>query len=151
MMALRQTLLPVPVLPAINRCGILAKSTTMGVPETSFPRKTGMFIFALWVSDSSITSRKRTTCRVSLGTSIPTVFFPGIGATIRTLGTRNAMARSSESPVILLRRKPASSLISYCEITGPISICSTAILKPKSRNVRLKISDLLRHSWRCSS
>ena len=60
MIALRQTLLPVPVRPAISKCGILAKSTTIGFPETSLPRKTGIFIFADRVSDSSITSRRRT-------------------------------------------------------------------------------------------
>ena len=32
---------------------------------------------------------------------MPTVFLPGIGATMRTLGTRRAIARSSARPVIL--------------------------------------------------
>ena len=50
---------------------------------------------------------------------MPTVFLPGIGATIRTLGTRRAMARSSARPVILLSRSPASSSTSNWAMTGP--------------------------------
>jgi len=38
MIELRQTLLPVPVRPAINRCGNAARSTTIGLPATSLPR-----------------------------------------------------------------------------------------------------------------
>ena len=34
----RHTLFPVPVRPAISRCGIFARSTTSGRPDTSFPR-----------------------------------------------------------------------------------------------------------------
>ena len=39
--------------------------------------------------------------RWSLGTSMPTVVLPGIGATIRTLGTARAIARSSARLMIL--------------------------------------------------
>ena len=34
----KQTDLPVPVRPAISKCGKLAKSATMGLPATSLPR-----------------------------------------------------------------------------------------------------------------
>ena len=62
---------------------------------------------------------------------MPTVFLPGIGATMRTLGTRRAIARSSARPVIFDSRRPASSSTSYWAITGPVSISTTFTLKPK--------------------
>ena len=69
-----------------------------------------------------MTSPRRTTLRWSFGTSMPTVVLPGIGATIRTLGTAKAIARSSARPVIFDTRRPASSSISNWVITGPVSI-----------------------------
>ena len=56
---------------------------------------------------------------------MPTVFLPGIGATMRTLGTRRAIARSSARPVIFDSRRPASSSTSYWAMTGPVSISTT--------------------------
>ena len=98
-----------------------------------------------------MTSRRRTICRSLLGTSMPTVFLPGIGATIRTLGTRRAMARSSARPVILLSRRPASSSTSNWAMTGPVWISTTRMLKPKSRKVFSRILALRRTSFSCSS
>ncbi len=63
--------------------------------------------------------------RRSFGTSIPTVVLPGIGATIRTLGTARAIARSSAKLMIRETRRPASSSISNWVITGPVSIWTT--------------------------
>ena len=120
MIEFRQTLLPVPVRPAISRCGKVERSTTIGLPDTSLPRKIGIRIAWILPVVSSMTSRMRTSCRSELGTSIPTVFLPGIGATIRTLGTRSAIARSSASPVIRLSRRPASNSTSNWAITGPV-------------------------------
>ncbi len=68
-------------------------------------------------------SPRRTITRRSLGTSMPTVVLPGIGATIRTLGTARAIARSSARLMIFLTLRPASSSISNWVITGPVSIC----------------------------
>ena len=98
-----------------------------------------------------MTSRIRTTWRRSFGTSIPTLFFPGIGATMRTLGTRSAMAKSSARPAILLSRRPASSSISYCAITGPVSISTTLMLNPKLANVCSKTFAFFFTSSVCSS
>ena len=39
--ALTPTDLPAPVVPATNRCGILVKSKTTGIPEMSFPKARG--------------------------------------------------------------------------------------------------------------
>ena len=59
---------------------------------------------------------------------MPTVDLPGIGATIRTLGTARAIARSSARRWILETRRPASSSISNWVITGPVSIWTTRTL-----------------------
>ena len=45
MIEFRHTLLPVPVRPAISRCGSVVRSTTIGLPATSLPRKIGIRIF----------------------------------------------------------------------------------------------------------
>jgi hypothetical protein len=42
-MALTLTLLPEPVVPATRRCGILARSKTIGVPTMSLPRTIASF------------------------------------------------------------------------------------------------------------
>ena len=73
--------------------------------------------------------------RSSFGTSTPTVFFPGIGATTRTAGTRSAIARSSARLVTFESRNPASSSSSNCVITGPVSTSTTFTLRPNSPNV----------------
>ena len=39
-----QTDFPEPVVPAINKCGIEAKSPTIGIPEIFFPRAIGNLI-----------------------------------------------------------------------------------------------------------
>ena len=111
----------------------------------------GIRILAALPLASSTTSRKRTICRVELGTSIPTEFLPGIGATMRTLGTRRAIAKSSAKPVILESRSPASSSTSNCAITGPVSISTTLTLNPKSWKVFSKTLALRRTSRACVS
>ena len=151
MMALRQTDLPVPVRPAIKRCGSEARSATIGAPTASDPRNKGIFIFLICFSHCSMTPRKRTIWRVSLGTSTPTLFLPGIGATIRTLGTRIAMAKSSAKATIFCRRKPGSRSISYWEMTGPVSISTTLTTKPNCLQVFSKISALISASRFCCS
>ena len=50
--------LPEPVVPATNRCGILAKSVITGLPAISLPRPTGMPPRASLKSLQSSTSRK---------------------------------------------------------------------------------------------
>ena len=124
-MAFKQTDLPVPVRPAISRCGISARSKTSGWPLTSLPRNSGMRHSLDRSATPAITSPSRTTLRWSLGTSMPTVVLPGIGATMRTLGTASAIARSSARLMIRETRRPASSSISNWVITGPVSIWTT--------------------------
>ena len=103
MIAFRQTDLPVPVRPAMSRWGMSARS---------YDQRPALDVLAEEQRDlalrppsrrpPAITSLRRTIGRCSLGTSMPTVFLPGIGATMRTLGTRRASARSSARLVTLL-------------------------------------------------
>ena len=44
MIVLIQTDFPEPVVPAINKCGIEAKSPTIGIPDIFLPRATGNLI-----------------------------------------------------------------------------------------------------------
>ena len=69
-----KTLLPLPVAPAISRCGILARSSTTVSPPLPLPRTMGSFALArsLWNSSLSITLRSVTSAGVGFGTSMPT-------------------------------------------------------------------------------
>ena len=109
-MAFKQTDLPVPVRPAISRWGISARSKYSGCPLTSLPRNRGIRMRLEVARAPWITSSRRTVQRLSLGTSMPTVVLPGMGETIRTLGTASAIARSFASPTTRETRKPGFEL-----------------------------------------
>ena len=112
---------------------MLARSIVRGRPLTSLPRKTGNRFSSISRGLVSINSRNRTITRRSLGTSIPTVFFPGMGATTRTDGTRRAIAKSSANRLTFESLKPASSSSSNWVITGPVSMATTRTLRPNSQ------------------
>ena len=107
--ALTLTDLPVPVEPAIRRCGIVARSLTNGSPWMVLPSASvSRDVERRYASDSS-SSRMEICSRFGLGIWIPTVDLPGM----RSMSTDSAcMARqrSSASPVILLYFTPASGL-----------------------------------------
>ena len=73
-----QTDLPDPVVPAINRCGIDAKSLMIGIPEIFFPKAIGNLISFLLKSEWFKISLRYTFSRETLGNSIPIVLLPGI-------------------------------------------------------------------------
>ena len=129
MIAFMQTDLPVPVAPAMSRCGISARSWTSGRPSLSLPRNSGILLLAIFFAEARITSLRRTTARCSLGISTPTVFLPGIGATMRTLGARRFRATSSARAVTLCRRRPVSRANSNCVTTGPVLMPTTRTLE----------------------
>ena len=117
MIELMQTLLPLPVAPAIKRWGILARSVTLGSPETLFPSasvKRDRMAARLNGADST-TLRSVTSAAVRLGTSIPTNGLPGTGDSMRSDGAASASAKSFESAVIWLTRtrvrETSSSLV----------------------------------------
>ena len=57
-MVLIQTDFPDPVVPAIRRCGIDAKSPTIGLPEIFLPRAIGNFVSFFLKSELSKISLK---------------------------------------------------------------------------------------------
>jgi hypothetical protein len=91
---LMATLLPLPVEPAMRRWGILARSRTQISPSMLLPRTRGRRPLAFWKAGERTASEKRTSSLLGLGTSRPTVFLPGMGASIRTAPTARARARS---------------------------------------------------------
>jgi len=99
-----QTDLPELVVPAINKCGMEARSAAAGFPDTSFPsanrRGASMVLkVVLWMISSS-----ETMAICWLGTSIPTYPLPGTGAWMRIRDAFKAMAMSSAKRTILLTR-----------------------------------------------
>ena len=67
-----------------------------------------------------------------MGTSIPTVPFPGTGATILIFGAFIASARSSASPAIFDTFIPGPGSNSYLVITGPVPMDVIFPVMPKS-------------------
>ena len=74
MMALTSTDLPEPVVPAMSKCGMLARSAATGVPSTLWPRPMASAASSCSSrkGSDSITSRRLTTAAWALGTSMPT-------------------------------------------------------------------------------
>ena len=106
MIELMQTLLPLPVAPAMRRCGIFARSAATGSPETPLPSAIASFEreFALLKAVLSITLRMATSEVVVFGTSMPTTGFPGTGASMRIVGAASARARSFAKLVMRFTR-----------------------------------------------
>ena len=101
----------------------------------SFPRTTGIAIFLYSLRFCSMSSRKVTIARSSLGTSIPTARLPGIGATILTELAARRRAMLSCSATILLSFTPGAGRISNIVTTGPFLIPVTSALILNSFNV----------------
>ena len=74
-MALIETDLPDPVVPATNKCGILLRSVIKGFPEISFPNASIRPFVLSNISVDKISFRK-TVSIFLLGSSIPIAFFP---------------------------------------------------------------------------
>ncbi len=131
-MALRATDLPEPVVPAISRCGMRARSATIGAPPMSLPsasargEATSSYALLLMISPSVTTSR------FSFGISRPITDFPGITSTTRTLVVESERARSLASAVIWLALTPGAGRISNRVMTGPGCTATTSTSTPKS-------------------
>ena len=91
------TLLPVPVEPAISRCGICVNSAARMRPIKSLPRGSVSLEDECENSGDSMMSRSAIVSRRALGTSIPTVDLPGMRS-IRIDSARSARQRSSARP-----------------------------------------------------
>ena len=110
---------PDPVVPATNKCGILAKSVITGAPDISFPKPIVSFEENSSNAKDLRISDNLTICLLSFGISMPITFFPGITSTTLTFVTDNALARSFDKFVIFPALTPASGSNSNIVITGP--------------------------------
>ena len=128
-----KTLLPVPVEPAISRCGIEARSVTRIRPCRSRPIASVSLLDEPTNSCASTISRSAIVCRVMFGTSMPIVDFPGIRS-IKIDSACSARHKSSVNPIIRLYLMPASGLNSNVVTTGPGLICVTRPCTSNSRH-----------------
>ncbi len=135
MIVLIQTDFPLPVEPAIKRCGIFVKSATTARPVMSFPRATGTPRRAFLNSSESRTSPSGTSVACAFGTSMPTADFPGIGASMRICVAASAIAISFCKLRIRLTFTPIAGSTSYCVTVGPTVTFVTRTSTPKLRKV----------------
>ena len=135
MMLFTHTDLPLPVLPAMSRWGILHRSATCATPAMSLPSampRGEVMRKKLWLSN---TLRIYTGVFLWLGTSMPTAGLPGMGASMRTSATARFRAISSASEVMRLILTPAMGCTSYRVTEGPREISSTRVRTPKLSSV----------------
>ena len=99
---------PLPVAPAISKCGIVAIFAMTGFPARSFPTAKESFDLLFLNSSVSINSLNNTALFVLFGTSIPIAAFPGIGASILMSEAARLSLISSVRPTILLTFTPCS-------------------------------------------
>ena len=87
--------LPEPVVPAMRRCGIRARSVQTAAPEMSLPSHTASGLAV--AGRSSKMSPSVTRFGERFGSSTPTACLPGIGARMRISVVASAYERSSFS------------------------------------------------------
>ena len=112
MIAFMPTDLPWPVAPATSRWGIFVRSTIKGSFVIVRPRASGRSNFVSWNAFEVISDRIETISGFLLGTSIPTVPLPGIGAMILMPNADRLRAMSSSSDLIRASLTPLSGTIS---------------------------------------
>jgi len=144
---LSPTLFPVPVAPAMSRCGILSILVATGWPRRSLPSPRVRRESDWTNSFEETISRRLTISRCSLGISMPTTSRPGMGATIRMEMADNARAKSSERPTIFDSLIPGAGRYSKVVITGPGRISTTSPRTLKSLSLPSRI---LAFSWSIS-
>ena len=134
MIALRPTDFPCPVAPATSRCGILARSNMNTSLVMVFPTAQGSSIVVSWnFFELSMLSIDTMFC-FALGTSMPMVPFPGIGAMILMPNAERLSAMSSSRLRIFEILTPCAGVISYRVIVGPTVAFMLLISTPKLRN-----------------
>ena len=113
-------------MPATKRCGILAKSTTTGLPKISLPRVSGNLNFvSLYVSSLS-NSLKKTVSLFLFGISIPKASLPGIVEILADFALID-LAISSESLITVEDCVPGAGVSSKRVTIGP---CFTSVILP---------------------
>ena len=104
---LMQPDLPEPVVPAISRWGMRARSVQTAVPEMSLPSQTASGLAV--AGRSSKMSPSVTRFGERFGISTPTACFPGIGARMRISVVASAYERSSFSAATFETFVPGAS------------------------------------------
>src|SRR3989338_7426772 len=134
---LMRTDLPLPVVPAISTCGILAILATMGLPETSRPKATISLSLPRFIMSLSNFCRIVTYSSEWLGISMPTRLRPGMGASILIcpVGADKARAKSLDKAVIFESLVPRVISKAYWVTAGPLFTSVTWALMPKPPNV----------------
>ena len=123
--------LPEPVVPAISRWGIRARSVTTGSPPIFLPRASGRReVFRIQAS-LAIISEKYTVSRFAFGSSMPITVRPGTVA-MRTATTLMLRAMSSARPMTREDFTPGAGSSSYKVTTGPGRISVICPCTPKS-------------------
>ena len=140
MMAFNPTDLPWPVAPATSTWGILHKSTIKTSLVMVLPNAIGRSYVDSWNFLLPMMLWPETIFGLELGTSIPIVPFPGIGAMIRMPSAERLSAISSSRPRILEIRTPCSGVISYSVTVGPTVALMVLISIPKLRSVLIILS-----------
>ena len=125
-------------------CGILAMSATIGLPETSSPSATSSLDFAVLISTDSIILLRGTNSADLFGSSIPTKFRPGIGASILIVpvGADRAKAKSRSKEVIFESFVPRATSRAYWVTAGPKFTSTTFAVMPKDSRVFSTVSAL---------
>ena len=134
MIAFNPTDLPWPVAPATRRWGIFARSTINTSLVIVLPKAIGSSIFDSWNFLEFKIENIETMLGLALGTSIPIVPLPGIGAIIRIPIAAKLSAISSSKFLIFEIRTPWAGVISYKVIVGPTVARILLICTPKSFN-----------------
>ena len=130
-MAFNPTDFPCPVAPAMRRWGIFAKSKTNVSLEMVLPMAIGSAALDLLNLSEAINVRMETMSGFELGTSMPMVPLPGMGAMMRMPKAARLRAMSSSRFFILEIRIPGAGTISYKVTVGPTCavMLETSMLK----------------------
>ncbi len=128
-MVLIATDLPEPVVPAISRCGILARLATTGSPPMSLPSASGSRMWLSPKSRAARISRSTTFSRCAFGSSMPMTERPGTVET-RADSADIERAMSSARPMTRLAFSPGAGSSSYMVTTGPGRTLTISPLTP---------------------
>ena len=130
-MVLTATDLPEPVVPAISKCGMRARSTIIGPPPISLPSTSVSAPVCCSYSFADTSSRSATSSRFAFGSSMPITFLPGTTAT-RT--DTELMERAMSSARLITRDDfvPGAGSSSYNVTTGPGRTLTIRPRTPKS-------------------
>ena len=139
-----QTDFPVPVAPAMRRCGARARSMQMVRPEMFLPRRRGSCWVQVCHCFSSIMPRMETLWRTVLGTSMPMSDSWGMGVRMRMRVEARSMQMLCSRLVMRSTRTCGSTLILNSVTCGPWTASTTV---PSMLNASRTLCSFWRLSW----